>query len=168
MRAQMTASRETVAAAPANHVSFATDDLAGMKVGDVRADFDDASDKFVADRHGDGNGALRPIVPLINVYVGAADSGAQHLDQYVVDADLRFVDVLEREAAIGLVLDECFHGKSHCIPEAFSRSEVARVRDRTPVASGMVMLISFRNDQFFKIAFTNTSELNYTQQLGRA
>ena len=46
-------------------------------------------DELVADRHRHGDGLLRPLVPLVDVDVGAADAGAQHLDQHVVDADRR-------------------------------------------------------------------------------
>ena len=32
---------------------------------------------------------MRPVVPAVDVQIGAADAGAQHPDQHVVDADIR-------------------------------------------------------------------------------
>ena len=85
----MAAAGEAVAAAAADDVTFPADDIAGEEIGDVGPDFDDAADKLVADGHGDGNGLLRPVVPLVDVDIGAADAGAQDADQDVVDADRR-------------------------------------------------------------------------------
>ena len=66
-------------------------------------------DEFVADRHGHGNGLLRPVVPFVDVDVGAADAGAQHADQHVVDADLGDVDVFQPQARLAPALHQCFH-----------------------------------------------------------
>ncbi len=53
--AQMPPAGEAVAAAAADDVALAADDVAGVKVVDVRADLDDLADELVADdhRHGD-------------------------------------------------------------------------------------------------------------------
>ena len=61
----------------------------GWKSLDVGADLDDLADELMADDHRHGNGLLGPGVPVVDVHVGAADAGAQHVDQHVVDADLR-------------------------------------------------------------------------------
>jgi hypothetical protein len=78
---------ETVSASPTDDVAFAADDIPGMKVVDVGADLYDLADKLVADGHGHGNGALRPLVPMIDMNVGSADSGIANADKNVVDAD---------------------------------------------------------------------------------
>ena len=76
VRAEMAAAGQAVAAASADDVAFAADDVAGLKIGDVGADLDDFADEFVADDHRHGDGLLRPLVPLVDVQVGAADAGA--------------------------------------------------------------------------------------------
>ncbi len=59
----------------------------GWKSADVGADLDDLAHELVADHHRHGDGLLRPGVPVVDVQVGAADAGAVHADQHVVDAD---------------------------------------------------------------------------------
>ena len=87
--AQVPPAGQAVAAAAADHVPLAADDLADVEVLDVRADLDDLADELVADHHRHRDRLLRPGVPGLDVHVGAADPGAQHLDQHVVDADPR-------------------------------------------------------------------------------
>ena len=105
----MTAAGEAIAAAAADHVTFAADDIAGEKIGDVGADFDDAADKLVADRHGHWDGLLCPLVPFVDVDVGAANARFQHLDQHIVDPDLGDFDVFEPKAGLAFRLHEGFH-----------------------------------------------------------
>jgi hypothetical protein len=76
-------------------VAFAANDLAGTEVAHVRADLDYTADKLVADDHRHRDGLLRPLVPLVDVHVRAADTGAEHADQNVIDAEGRLVDVFE-------------------------------------------------------------------------
>jgi hypothetical protein len=52
--AEMAAAGEAVAAASAGDVAFAADEVAGIEVGDVGADFGDFADEFVADDQGRG------------------------------------------------------------------------------------------------------------------
>ena len=54
--AKMTAARQTIAAASANHVAFAADDFSGMKISHVRSHFDDFADEFVSDYQRNFNG----------------------------------------------------------------------------------------------------------------
>jgi hypothetical protein len=112
MRADMATSGEAVATAAADDVAFAADDVAREEVGHVGPDLDDPADELMPDRHGDGDRLLRPIVPLVDVDVRAADPGPQHLDQDVVDADLRLVDVLQPQAGLAPALAECFHSST--------------------------------------------------------
>ena len=102
---------EAVAAAAAHHVALRADDFAREKIFHVRADFSDFADKLVPDHHGRGNRLLRPFVPLVDVHVGAADAGAIHVDEHVVDADLGLGNVLEPKPWFAFLLDECFHIK---------------------------------------------------------
>ena len=75
LRAEMPAAGKAVAAAAADHVAFAADDVAGEEVVDVGADRDDLADELVADRHRHRDGLLRPFVPVVDVDVGTADAG---------------------------------------------------------------------------------------------
>ncbi len=105
----MTPPGETVAASSADHVTFSTNDIAGMKIGDVRSGFDDFTDKLVANRHGHRNGALRPIVPFINMDVSPANSRAAHANQHIVHSGPRGLDVFQPQPRLALALDEGFH-----------------------------------------------------------
>ena len=105
----MAAAGEAVATAAAGDVAFAADDVAGMEVVDVRADGDDLADKLMADHHGHRNGLLRPLVPVVDMNVGAADAGVAHADQHVVDAVLRFGNILQPQATLAAALRQCLH-----------------------------------------------------------
>ncbi len=109
VRAKVTAAGEAVAASPANDVAFAADDLARKEVGDIGANGDNFAHELMANRHGHRNGAARPIVPVQDVDVGAADGGSIHADQNVVDADLRDGNFFEPEAGLWAGLNEGFH-----------------------------------------------------------
>ncbi len=110
--AQVTAARHAVATATADNVALAADQIAGMEVVDVRADSHDFADKFVADSHWYGDGLLRPLVPLINVHIGATDASVVDAYEYVVDADPWLGDVLEPEAFDCFAFDKRFHEKA--------------------------------------------------------
>src|SRR5260370_18952789 len=86
VRAQVATAGQAVAAAPADHVSFATHDIAGMRIVDIRPDFDNLSHELITDRHGHRNGALRPVIPVVDVQIRAANAGAAHANHHVVDA----------------------------------------------------------------------------------
>ena len=73
--AQVAPPGETIAAAAADHVAFPADHVPGKEIGDIGAHRFNPADEFVADRHGHGDGLLRPLVPLVDVDVGAADAG---------------------------------------------------------------------------------------------
>jgi hypothetical protein len=109
VRTQMAPSGHAVAAAAADDVPLAADQVAGVEIADVVAHGDDLADELVADHERHGDGALRPLVPAVDVDVGAADAGPVHADQHVVDAVLRLGDVLEPEAGLGLALHERAH-----------------------------------------------------------
>ena len=77
--AQVTPPGEAIAAAPADDVAFAADDLAGEKVGDIVADFHNLADKLMPDSQRDGNRLFSPGVPVIDMQVGAADTSCARL-----------------------------------------------------------------------------------------
>ena len=77
---------------------LAADDLARMKVGHVRADLDDLTDELMPDSHRDRDRFLSPRVPLVDVDVGAANAGAVHFDQDVVDSVFRLGNILKPQS----------------------------------------------------------------------
>ena len=100
---------QTITAAAAHHVTFAAHQIAYVKIGDVRPQLDNLSDKFVADRHRHRNGALRPFIPVVDVNVGTANAGATHANQNIVDADARLRNLFEPQTGLALALYEGFH-----------------------------------------------------------
>src|SRR5262249_52790835 len=107
--AQVTATRQTVATAAANHVPFATDDVTNVEICDVRSDIDDSPDELVAHHHGDGNSFLGPGIPFVDMNVCAAYPCPQHVDEHVVDADPGHRYELERQSRLGLFLHQGLH-----------------------------------------------------------
>ena len=104
---------QTVAAPPANHVPFGAHDLARKEIRDVRSDGNYFTDEFVADDHRDGDGALRPGIPVVDVEVGAANAGAVHPNQDVIDACARRRHFLEPQTGARLPFDQGFHSRVH-------------------------------------------------------
>jgi hypothetical protein len=88
---------QTVPAASANDMSFAADNLAGVKVVDIRPGLDDFADEFMADGHGDGDSGASPFIPLENVQICAADAGVSDADQDVIDSDFRLGYILQAQ-----------------------------------------------------------------------
>ena len=72
---------------PQDDMPLGTDNLAGVEIPDVGADLDDAADKLVTDDQRHRDRPPRPGVPFVDVQIGAADAGAQNLDEDIVDAD---------------------------------------------------------------------------------
>ena len=101
--------RDAVAAPPADQVALAAHEVADLEVVDVDAELDDLADELVADDERHRDVRLRPGVPRIDVQVGPANAGAQHLDEDVAPADRRYRHVLVAQARFGLGFDESLH-----------------------------------------------------------
>jgi len=108
--AQVPAAGQTVSALAADDMPLAADHLAGEEVGDVGADRRHVDDELVADHHRHRDGLLGALVPVEDVQVSAADSGAIHFNKHVVDADLGDGHVVQPQARFRLTLDQRFHG----------------------------------------------------------
>src|SRR5437773_7397726 len=104
-RAQVTPPGEAVAAPSAHHVALGADDIALMKIGDVGPCLHNLADELVPYDHRHGNGALRPLIPVIDVQIGSADTGAEHADQDIVDADGGLGNILEPEPRLPSAFD---------------------------------------------------------------
>ena len=103
--AQMAAASQAVAAVSANDMTLATHELARKEIFHIRAYLDNLPDEFMADRHGDGDGLAGPLVPFVDVEVGAAYASAFDTDENVVNADFRLRDVFEPQARFGVSFD---------------------------------------------------------------
>ena len=83
-------------------MAFGRYPVAGLEPADFTAAFDNLATEFVPGGQRDRDRVPGPFVPLIDVYVGAADRGLVDLDQDVVVADSRNIDVLHPDAALRL------------------------------------------------------------------
>ena len=83
VRAQVASTGPAVAAAAAHDVALGADQIAHGHLGDLRAELDDLADELVADHHRHRHVLGGPLIPRVDVQVGAADSGAEHPDEYL-------------------------------------------------------------------------------------
>ena len=107
--AQMPPAGHAVAAMPAHHVPLATDNFAHGKISHVTAHLDDFADKLMPHHQRHRHGFARPIVPFVDVQIGAADAGATHLDEDVIGRHPGLRNVLEPKSFSGLFFNECLH-----------------------------------------------------------
>ncbi len=95
--AQVPAPGPAVAADAAHDVALAGDPVTDGHVVDVGPDLDDLAEELVAEGHRHLHGRRGPLVPLLEVQVGAAQPGPQHPDLDVLVAARRLGDVDELE-----------------------------------------------------------------------
>src|SRR5690606_28703051 len=107
--AKMALAGSAVAAVAAGDVTFTRDAVAGLVTRHFAADRFHNANELVAYGHRHGNGALRPLVPVVDVNVRTADRGLAHANQQVVRTVLGPFDVLHPDAFFCLRFDECFH-----------------------------------------------------------
>src|SRR5262249_24406439 len=93
--AKMPPSSQTIAAMSAGDVSLANYEIAAGKAFHVIADSINHTGKLVTDGHRHWNGFLRPVIPVVNVHVGAADRRLQHPNQPLIAANFRNRSVFE-------------------------------------------------------------------------
>lgn len=97
----------------ASSVAFPVDDVAGVEVLHVRADFDDLAHELMADDHRDRDRLLGPGVPFINMDVRAANARAQYLNQHVIGPTLGDRHFAQPKTCFGLFFNKslhCLHG----------------------------------------------------------
>ncbi len=130
--AEMAPARPAVAALAADDMAFAGDPLADMILGDGRTDLGDLAAEFMTDDHRHRNGLLRPLVPVPDMHVGAADGRFLHADQNVVRPDFRHRYILHPETDFRLRLDQRLHHVRHeiTLPNLSNHTEfLARLRE---------------------------------------
>ena len=94
----MAAPGHAVATPPAHDVPLGADQFAGMDEFDAFADPDDLADELVADDEGRPDRGLGPLVPALDVEVGAADPRPQHADEDLARSGCRVGDLLQPES----------------------------------------------------------------------
>ncbi len=97
-------------AVPADDAPLAGDPLTDLVAGDRRTEGGDPPDVLVAHVHPQGDVLLRPVVPVPDVHVGAADRRLDDPDEHVVGSDPGNRDLLHPQPHLGPGLHERAHG----------------------------------------------------------
>jgi hypothetical protein len=108
-------------------MAFTADEFTGVKVRHIRSDFDHLADELMPYNHRHWNGRASPVVPLIDMKVGPADSGQENAYEDIVDADDRGGNVFEPETT----LRPAFHKRFH---KRFKIQERGAIRKATGTA----------------------------------
>src|SRR6185369_4853910 len=127
--AQVTAPGAAVAAEAAGDVAFARYAVADREAAHFLAHVDDLADVLMTDVHRHRNRLARPLVPVPDMHVGAADRCLADAYHHVVVADLGFFHLSQLEARRGFELGECLHRFSLIAPSAlptFAKAAIAR------------------------------------------
>ena len=111
--AKVTATGETIPAMPAGNVAFADDEVAFGETFHKVANAIDHANELVTDGHGDGDGLLRPGIPVIYMYVGPADGGLQDANENVVAFGVGYRHFLKPESRLGFRFDDGLHRFLH-------------------------------------------------------
>ena len=110
--AEVSAASAAVTAVTAGDMPFTGDPIADGEAAHLLTDSDHFPNIFVADHHGYRNGLLGPLVPVVDMDIGAADGGFADLDQQVVVAELGGRHIRHPDADLFVQFGECFHGCS--------------------------------------------------------
>ena len=90
-------------------MAFAADKVTDRDVGHARTDLDDLAGEFVAHRQWWLESLLRPVVPRLEVQVGAADASHLYLHQHIACSDGGNRNVHELEPGSGPRFYKAFH-----------------------------------------------------------
>src|SRR6266853_1265110 len=102
-------SGEAVAAAPTDDVPLGSHDLAGVDRRHSITQLHNLADELVADDQRGMDRRLGPLVPGLDVQVGAADARAHDADQHLAGTGLRIGYVPQPQARRRLRFDERLH-----------------------------------------------------------
>ena len=117
VRAQVTATSETISTMPAGDVTFADDEIALSKTTHIRSGPCNFPDEFVTNRHRHWDRFLRPGIPIINVNIGTADRRLFRADQNIVGPNLRHRNLFQPQTGLGFGFHDCWHHSLHCDPK---------------------------------------------------
>src|SRR5437867_3282648 len=110
---KVTATRQTIAAMAARNVTLTDHEVAFGKTFDVVADAIDYTDKLVPDCHRHGDRFLGPGVPVIYMYVGAADGCLEDANEDVVTRNFGNRNLLEPQSRLRFRLYDGLHRFLH-------------------------------------------------------
>src|SRR5450756_3082991 len=106
----MTPAGPTVAARAADHMSLAGGLLADLHRGDVLADLGDLAEELVTDHQGRFDHGCGPVIPLLEVQVGATQTCPLDADLHVIGTDHRLGALHQLESGTCRVLHQSSHG----------------------------------------------------------
>ena len=101
---------QTVPAFATGDVAFSGYQIPHLMSGYACACFDDLAHVFVAGSKTNRNGVLRPVIPLIDVYIRTADRCLMNLDFYIIRSDNRYRHAFHPEAFLRFLFGQCPHG----------------------------------------------------------
>jgi hypothetical protein len=104
---------QTITAVSTGDVSLADDEVAARESLDVITDGINDTSKLVTNGHRHWNSFLRPVIPVVDVYVGAADGCFQYANQHVVAGNFWNRDVRQPKARLPLRLHNGLHHFLH-------------------------------------------------------
>ena len=93
----------------AGDMPFSGHTVADFVVLHTASDIDNLSDIFMAYGHRNLDGVLGPLVPIVDMEVGAADGHLPYLDEDIVHSDFRHRDIFHPYSRFRILLDKCFH-----------------------------------------------------------
>src|SRR5262245_51056263 len=109
----MPPSRQAIAAVSTGDVTFADDEIALCKSFDVVTHSINDTSELVTDGHWHWNRFLRPVIPVVDVHVGAAYRRLQNPDQHVIAADVWNRNILQPETWLCFRFDNRLHHFLH-------------------------------------------------------
>src|SRR5215210_1723622 len=105
----MPTSGPAVATSTADQMALPADQVTDGHIGHRRADVHHLTGEFVADRDWWVQRPACPLIPALDVQVGAADAGGLDLDKHVTEADFRDRHLCQLQPRSRLGLDERAH-----------------------------------------------------------
>src|SRR5215211_496433 len=117
---------------------FTADQIADRNVGDAGTDLDHIAGELMAHRHGWLQRLLRPLVPRLDMQVGATDSCSPDLNQYVARPNRGHRNIDQLQPRPWFWLHEGFHQLPPTSPHCHTapRHRVAAPRDEDTAADG--------------------------------
>jgi hypothetical protein len=109
VRAQLTATGKAIPAFSAHDVALGPHDFSRINRRHAFAQLNDLADEFVADDEGRPDGVLGPLVPALDVKVGAADAGTEDPDKNFAWARFGIRDILQPQPGPRLRFDQRLH-----------------------------------------------------------
>jgi hypothetical protein len=126
-------------------VPFSGDEITSFEIVNIAPDFNNPAHKLVTYGHGDRNGLLGPLIPVVDVNVRAADRRLVNLDEDVIDSRFRDWNFFKPEAWLPSGFDQRFHGFHEFSPLMGALSSI-RVVDllvkSTRIVAGLVLGVS--------------------------